>query len=1239
MAYRFVARRRSDRTASSVPSASLSEGRKSSTPMTDQQKLASSIANQQTRLQSVGETPKELDKTPTWVKVLTALDKPGSAARTGLLEMQKSANQEAKFTSVADAIAATKRMLSAGAKGIGTGWEQGDGAATGRDILQYALDESTKGMPSRAAQDTTAANLAPGLRDKIQAAGADKQGKTGNVAKEIGGFAVEALLDPLNLVTTGAGTVLKGVATKGGSKATKEAAEALARAQLSRATGEVAERAAAKRVTKDMVDNLAMQTATGTTVGPPTAAALDAARKAAKDTLGKKALADETADRIAYALKKADAKGAAPDVDTAAKMIADVKTSAAKRAAGPGLSIAGKTIVPEEKLIAAGGKIRQGLEHVPIVKKVMDTTDKVFNSRFILGADAATQEVMYALKQGAKRRKGALDAQSAEMFMKQAKTVRGEAMKYAPNLRKDKIREFDRDIIDVLEGTKQPAQLLSPEVAKVAQEMKDYYRKIGVEEYEAGILHSVMNDRYAPHILSSESPLRQAKGGISGGTLKVISPSARKRDMGNTLDDANRRMQYKGADIAEKEALTDALHLHFGVATPRNAAGEIVTPYAQDLGRVTDALADDWIARQVSAGMPQATAEAQARTLIDQANDLYDSAMPTASTQAKAFSESGVAGFLTRALQHNRVLTSKEFIDEAVAAFGTPVGSIRKAKELEAAGKQVVIRRSSIQPAVLLGAGQPDELADIGAALDAVRSAGGTVGTTISQLSPDMQQLAHNLLSGANGKSPLIKITPEQWDLLAGEGSALLLRPIMSDAYAFDPIVLKSITESAIKQVDAAGDAIGNVVDLLYSKWKPLVTGLKAGYHIRNFMGGTANNFLDIGMRAFDPRTSAKAADTIGKTDATVLPGYTGKDLWEVALDKGVMQGTHAAEFSEEATRAAEKRLYKGMMKPGQTLPQRIGEVAGNVSDIPQKVGKKVGNVVEGQVRLTNFIANVEAMTAKGVPIEQAFDLAADSVRKFQFDYSDLTEAERTVLRRIFPFYTWMRNNIPLQVEQALNQPGKYVMFSRAMKDFAPESDKQPLPGYMQETMAVPVPGTGTEQGSMYANLNLPMQDINNMLQPGKTLLTSLNPLAKVAIELPLNKNILTGGPIWKDSDPPDAKTQKIINYLIQQLGILGVATRSGLETLGDKEKAVPGTKPVEAAFPGFVGDITGLSSILKRYNIEPATLQDQYNLNTLLKNQIAQTEAEQGIEVPTMADLKQQGGYQYVPRPARRAR
>ena len=51
------------------------------------------------------------------------------------------------------------------------------------------------------------------------------------------------------------------------------------------------------------------------------------------------------------------------------------------------------------------------------------------------------------------------------------------------------------------------------------------------------------------------------------------------------------------------------------------------------------------------------------------------------------------------------------------------------------------------------------------------------------------------------------------------------------------------------------------------------------------------------------------------------------------------------------------------------------------------------------------------------------FEEATRKVDQFLFDYSDLTDFEQNIMKRVIPFYTFMRKNIPMELEAMLNTP------------------------------------------------------------------------------------------------------------------------------------------------------------------------------------------------------------------------
>ena len=73
----------------------------------------------------------------------------------------------------------------------------------------------------------------------------------------------------------------------------------------------------------------------------------------------------------------------------------------------------------------------------------------------------------------------------------------------------------------------------------------------------------------------------------------------------------------------------------------------------------------------------------------------------------------------------------------------------------------------------------------------------------------------------------------------------------------------------------------------------------------------------------------------------------------------------------------------------------------------------------------------------------ESFEDASKAVRKYLFDYTELAPFEQNVMKRILPFYTWSRKNIPLQISSLLKSPQKYARYGKAVRAFKdPETKK-----------------------------------------------------------------------------------------------------------------------------------------------------------------------------------------------------
>jgi len=347
--------------------------------------------------------------------------------------------------------------------------------------------------------------------------------------------------------------------------------------------------------------------------------------------------------------------------------------------------------------------------------------------------------------------------------------------------------------------------------------------------------------------------------------------------------------------------------------------------------------------------------------------------------------------------------------------------------------------------------------------------------------------------------------------------------------YAALPEVAKEFNLVMNKLDIGAIDDFFRLYDDVLNIWKTSVTSLFPSFHSRNaisniyltFLGGlknpnrfrTANKIQWYGRQL---RKGGKVKDKIVK-----LGGQDWKlsELYELSLTEDILgTGFSGRDF-----------LQKVRIKPkAKEFIQRPGKAALEMADLAAAKTRKVGTTVENNARVALFVDQL----AKGVPVDQA----AIHTKKFLFDYSELTDFEQKVLKRIIPFYTWIRKNIPLQLEQMAAQPGKYTGALHAkdsIEQFSAAEEEEFLPPWLrEEELTVRLPG------KKYFKPDLPFQDLATMFQI-KNYVSATSPLIKGWFEIIGNKNFFTGRPLANENLPESKfKREKIKNWVLDNLRV-----------------------------------------------------------------------------------------------------
>ena len=260
----------------------------------------------------------------------------------------------------------------------------------------------------------------------------------------------------------------------------------------------------------------------------------------------------------------------------------------------------------------------------------------------------------------------------------------------------------------------------------------------------------------------------------------------------------------------------------------------------------------------------------------------------------------------------------------------------------------------------------------------------------------------------------------------------------------------------------------------------------KPGFHGRNFISGAFMNHL-AGVNPFSYGRFTKAywkyqeeeALRLGLPDTAskIRKAMRGRGLRNVdpqhvqyvrELDRagalGSAGGQVASEFVEGNIRVGGRRVALSRINPAS--PNNI------VLDKSRNIGMATETLLRGTL-------GFDVLMKEGTS-GQAFD----DIMKFHFDYSDLSDFERNVVKKVVPFYTWTRKNLPLMLEMGLRKPAVFNRYNSAKKEMEQGLEKpEEVPDWMVRGGAIQTPWKYDGE-SMFILPDLPFKAPLELIDP-----------------------------------------------------------------------------------------------------------------------------------------------------------
>ena len=333
--------------------------------------------------------------------------------------------------------------------------------------------------------------------------------------------------------------------------------------------------------------------------------------------------------------------------------------------------------------------------------------------------------------------------------------------------------------------------------------------------------------------------------------------------------------------------------------------------------------------------------------------------------------------------------------------------------------------------------------------------------------------------------------------------------------YSMADEVIEIVNQNSMAQNSLSESAFWKLYDKFLSTYKMVNTIYSPAFYGNNALGNAFNSFLYSGAAAFDPnklKIARGIASTGDPQQFLTLHGekYSYKQLRELCSRLGISNTSfYEHEIREDASKFANFALNKKLLE--------------------------LSSGIEDTQRIALF---VEALDNTG-DLEQAVNV----VNKFLFDYSDLTDFEHKVMKRAIPFYTFMRKNAPMQLEQIFTNPRKYRNLNYGFNNIEVMAGTNYVEDYerndwRRDYIQTPFQINGENIG---VNLNLPYQQLERFT-PNK-IFGQTSPVIKAIPELLSGKYAYTG----MDINSTGEYIANQISPLSKTLGLLN--QDSGLDT------------------------------------------------------------------------------------------
>jgi len=315
-------------------------------------------------------------------------------------------------------------------------------------------------------------------------------------------------------------------------------------------------------------------------------------------------------------------------------------------------------------------------------------------------------------------------------------------------------------------------------------------------------------------------------------------------------------------------------------------------------------------------------------------------------------------------------------------------------------------------------------------------------------------------------------------------------------------------------------------------KWKKWILALSPRWHVNNYVGNVLQATIAGGVNVADLPWLHRTVKQM--MDAGTLPGeLIGTSLVDeigqeaIDIEQGMRFTARDIEWNPDLMPTVMRReLGQSVVDPS-TARTRVGGQVDRLAQASFRLNEQVDQMFKGIVYLDQI--------GKGVDAADALDHALRSIGNFE----NLTPFERRTIRRVFPFYTWLKHISQSALRLPAEHPSRVAAMFAVAGLYGPEGDELTQYGSfpMFGNIPGPFPGSGLpilgsllpREGEVFNAAALDpfgsaaavLGELNTtdpLSAAWKTTLASTSPFIKMGAGV-FGANITQGGNFYPDRD------------------------------------------------------------------------------------------------------------------------